>query len=75
MYGCIILILELLPILIPPYSNFIIVLIVLLFICIPIFFGFKGNELTVKHYLNRGYLFVDPESDNVKTAKSKWKIP
>ncbi|MGD9638987.1 MAG: hypothetical protein AB7U85_08000 [Alphaproteobacteria bacterium] len=33
-----------------------------------------GNELTAKKLLSLGWQFADPESEEVKTAKIKWKI-
>jgi len=39
-----------------------------------VFIGLKGNELTAKNYLARGWTFVDPESDAVKYAMSEWQL-
>ncbi len=34
----------------------------------------KGNELTAKGYLARGWQFLEPESDLTKFAKLQWHI-
>lgn len=39
-----------------------------------IYLGIKGNELTGKKLLNKGFEFLDPESENVIYAKNKWNI-
>lgn len=39
-----------------------------------IWFGIKGNEMTAKNYLELGWHFTNPESDEVKIAKAKWGI-
>lgn len=39
-----------------------------------IFFGIKGNEMTAKNYLELGWEFCNPGSDEVKMAKAKWGI-
>lgn len=41
---------------------------------IAIYLGIKGNKITAKNYLKLGYDFVDPESNDVKFAKTKWGI-
>lgn len=39
-----------------------------------IWLGIKGNEMTVKNYLELGWTFTNPDSDEVKFAKGKWGI-
>lgn len=39
-----------------------------------IFFGIKGNEMTAKNYLELGWEFCNPDSDEVKMAKTQWGI-
>ena len=39
-----------------------------------IYLGFKGNEITVKHYLNQGWSFANNEKDVLSYAKTKMKI-
>lgn len=34
--------------------------------------GIKGNEVTAKRYLKKGYELIDPNNDIVKYAKMKW---
>ena len=42
--------------------------------CVIIFLGFKGNQLTAKNYLARGWRFTDPDSEMTRYAKLKWGI-
>jgi hypothetical protein len=39
-----------------------------------VFFGMKGNEMTAKSYLERGYEFAEPQRPEVTFAKGKWGI-
>lgn len=39
-----------------------------------IYMGSKGNELTAKNYLKLGWVLAEPDSDDVKVAKSKWGL-
>jgi hypothetical protein len=39
-----------------------------------VWMGIKGNEMTAKNYLERGWQFAEPESDVVKTAKGRWGL-
>ena len=39
-----------------------------------VFFGMKGNEMTAKNYLERGYEFAEPQRPEVTFAKGKWGI-
>lgn len=57
-----------------PYINFSLFAFFLLCLGLGIWLGIKGNELTAKNYLDKGWEFVDPESDFVKLAKSKWGL-
>lgn len=39
-----------------------------------IWFGIKGNKMMVKSHLKNGWEFVNPDSEDVKFAKDKWKL-
>ncbi|MDR2056010.1 MAG: hypothetical protein LBQ10_09125 [Desulfovibrio sp.] len=39
-----------------------------------IFLGIKGNEMTAKNYLESGWMFAEPDSQQTKMAKSRWGI-
>jgi len=39
-----------------------------------IFLFIKGNEITAKNYLEKNWEIIDPESLNVKNAKSAWGL-
>lgn len=39
-----------------------------------VFLGVRGNEMTAKNYLELGWEFSNPDSDEVKHAKGKWGI-
>lgn len=39
-----------------------------------VFMGVKGNELLARHYLSRGWHFLDPDSNTVRYAKTEWQI-
>ena len=39
-----------------------------------IYLGIKGNELTAKHLLKKGYEFMNPDSELVKRTKMLWNI-
>jgi len=49
-------------------------LILLIMIGLSIYIAVKGNELTAKWLINKGYEFVEPESEVVIETKRKWKI-
>lgn len=36
--------------------------------------GFTVSKLAIKNYLKNGWEFSDPQSDEVKRIKEKWKI-
>lgn len=38
------------------------------------FLGFKGNEITAKNYLRRGWSFADPHNETAKYARTKWRL-
>lgn len=40
-----------------------------------IWFAIRGNEMTAKNLLKRGYEFVDPEGDVARFAKARWGLP
>lgn len=46
----------------------------LIFLGLQIWLGIKGNEMTAKNYLELGWNFTNPNSDEVKFAKEKWGI-
>ncbi len=46
----------------------------LLGIGLSILLAIKGNELTAKGYLDRGWQFAEPNSDATKFGKLKWGI-
>ena len=50
------------------------VLFNLIFLGLQIWLGIKGNEMTAKNYLELGWEFLYPESNEVKFAKMKWGI-
>ncbi len=39
-----------------------------------IWVGIKGNEMTAKNYLERGWQFSEPDSDAIRFAKGKWGV-
>lgn len=46
----------------------------LISLCLSIFLGVKGNEMTAKNYLETGWEIAEPDSANVRIAKAKWGI-
>lgn len=50
------------------------IILILIQIGLSIFFGIKGNEMTAKNYLEKGWELVNLDSDIVKMAKEKWVI-
>ena len=50
------------------------ILLNLVFLCLQILLGIRGNEMTAKNYLELGWNFTNPDSDEVKFAKGKWGI-
>jgi hypothetical protein len=42
------------------------------FLGLQIFMGIKGNEMTAKNYLESGWVFSEPDSEQVKIAKARW---
>ena len=53
------------------FSAFVLCVI---FLCLQIWMGIKGNEMTAKNYLDLGWELLDPSSELVRYAKAKWKI-
>lgn len=39
-----------------------------------IFLGIKGNAMTAKNYLEKGWIVANPDSDAVRMATMKWGI-
>ena len=50
------------------------ILLNLVFLGLQIWLGIKGNEMTAKNYLELGWNFTNPNSDEVKFSKGKWGI-
>lgn len=50
------------------------ILSVILWFPLALWVGAKGNELTAKNFLKRGWMFTDPQSDIVHKAKIEWGI-
>jgi hypothetical protein len=50
------------------------ILLNLVFLGLQIWLGIRGNEMTAKNYLELGWNFTNPDSDEVKFAKGKWGI-
>ncbi|RBQ28570.1 hypothetical protein [Aliarcobacter vitoriensis] len=50
------------------------ILLNLFFLGLQIWLGIKGNEITAKNYLEFGWHFTNPDSDEVRFAKGKWGI-
>ena len=50
------------------------ILLNLVFLGLQIWLGIKGNEMTAKNYLELGWNFTNPDSDEVKFTKGKWGI-
>jgi hypothetical protein len=44
------------------------------YIGLAIWMGLKGNEITAKAYLDKGWVFAKPESNAAEFARSKWNI-
>ena len=50
------------------------ILLNLVFLGLQIWLGIRGNEMTAKNYLELGWNFTNPDSDEVKFTKGKWGI-
>ena len=50
------------------------ILLNLVFLGLQIWLGIKGNEMTAKNYLELGWNFTNPDSDEGIFAKGKWGI-
>jgi TctA family transporter len=50
------------------------ILFQIIVLSLSIFIGIKGNEMTVKNYLEQDWEFKTPDSDEVKIAKGKWGL-
>ncbi|MGJ0287834.1 hypothetical protein [Aliarcobacter cryaerophilus] len=50
------------------------ILLNLVFLGLQIWLGIRGNEMTAKNYLELGWNFTNPNSDEVKFAKGKCGI-
>lgn len=47
----------------------------LIILALSVYLGFRGNEVTGRYYLKRGWDFADPESSEAKYARSRWHMP
>jgi hypothetical protein len=50
------------------------ILFTFIFLGLAIWAAIKGNELTAKNYLEKGWNFTDPDSAQTNFAKGKWGI-
>jgi len=50
------------------------IILFFVFLGLEIWLGIKGNEITAKNYLERGWVFSEPDSDVVRLAKGKWGL-
>ncbi len=50
------------------------IIISLAMLGLDIFLAIKGNEMTAKNYLEKGWEFFNSDSEIVKLAKTRWKI-
>ena len=50
------------------------VLVEIVEIAIQIWLGFKANEFTAKHLLERGWVFADPGSEATRHGMTLWKL-
>jgi len=48
--------------------------LVLFILGISIYLGLKGNQMTARKYVKKGWVFVDPDSDVTKMAKLEWGV-
>lgn len=48
--------------------------VTLLLIPLNIWMGLKGNEITGKKLLETGWSFTDPDGENAKYAKTRWRL-
>lgn len=38
------------------------------------YWAIRGNKLTAKNYLKKGWVFAEPESESARQAKQAWKL-
>ncbi len=50
------------------------IIIFLAIIGLVIYFAIKGNELTAKNYLEKGWEICDADSNTLTVMKKRWKI-
>lgn len=53
-------------------SSSIFTLYVIIFLVLSIWMALKGNKMTAKAYLEQGWTFDEPDSEEVIYAKKKW---
>lgn len=46
----------------------------LFMLAVAIWLGMKGNEITAKHYLNKGWVFGNSDEISTKFARMTWKL-
>jgi hypothetical protein len=77
-WGSIFLVLWVVNLLVPYVvtddSSFLSIFLGLIFLGLAIFLGIKGNEMTAKNYLESGWVFAEPDSQQTKMAKERWGI-
>ena len=47
----------------------------LIVFALSVYLGFRGNEITGRYFLNRGWEFADPDSQEAIYARSRWHMP
>ena len=56
-------------------GNPLLVLLPILIWILSIFFGIRGNALTGRGYIDRGWLFSEPNSEAAIYARKVWRLP
>jgi hypothetical protein len=59
--------------LVTPYADAGLLIVAISF-GLQIFMGIKGNEMTAKNYLESGWVFTEPDNEQVKIAKARWGL-
>ncbi|MFG1465692.1 hypothetical protein V5F77_22675 [Xanthobacter sp. DSM 24535] len=58
----------------PKEMGTLVLMVCLLDLGLSIFFAIKGNELTAKNYLEHGWVFAEPDSQETWYAKTRWSL-
>ena len=74
MWGGVFLVLWVLNLYFSVSSTDIYIVLQVVIIGLIIWIAIKGNEMTAKNYLENGWSFTAPDSDEVKYAKGRWGI-